>query len=200
MGSRYDPRLALSPKIHVLDVCNADRRLRFRIRRRAPRIVHRPTTIYSLPLSPSLFQWVKWQQCRPRNAEGLVLGWSLQFNHGNLVHSVSIAIFRRRCFLTLISHVVERRIPINIHVFCSFIERICALLIVCNRLQQLGNLHSVMLPRSWLQRVLDRLDVEEAKVQGCRFRRLLQPVGRLIHALHPSAPPGMFNVQIAAPL
>ena len=57
-----------------------------------------------------------------------------------------------------------------------------------------------MLPRSWLQRVLDRLDVEEAKVQGCRFRRLLQPVGRLIHALHPSAPPGMFNVQIAAPL
>src|SRR6266568_856959 len=91
MGSRYVLRLAVSPKTHVLDVCNADSRLRFRIRRRASRIVHRPTTIYSLPLSPTLFQRAKRQQCRPRNAEGLGLGWFLQSGHGNRVHSVSIA-------------------------------------------------------------------------------------------------------------
>jgi hypothetical protein len=53
----------------------------------------------------------------------------------------------------------------------------------------------VLLPRSWLKGVLDRLDVERAKAQGCRFRRLLQPVAHLIHSLHPPADSGMLKQQ-----
>jgi hypothetical protein len=57
--------------------------------------------------------------------------------------------------------------------------------------EQLGNLHSVLLPRSWLKKVLDRLDVKKSKMQSCRFRLLLRPLERLIHSLHPSGPRGM---------
>ncbi len=71
------------------------------------------------------------------------------------------------------------------------------MLIVCNRLQQLGNLHYVILPHSWLKTILDRIDVllREAKLQSCRFRRLLQSLGRLIRSLHGFATSGMFKYQ-----
>lgn len=91
----------------------------------------------------------------------------------------------------LCSHVLERRIPVNIHVFCSFIERVCSMLIVCNCLRRKGNLHGIILPRTWLKASLNIVDVEDAKCQNTFFCfwNLLQPLEKIIHILYfPPAP------------
>jgi len=94
---------------------------------------------------------------------------------------------------TLPSHVLERHIPVNIHVFCSFIERLCSTLIVCNHLRGKGNLHGTILPRTWLKASLDAVDVEDAKCQNTRcFWILLQPLEKLIHILYFPPAPGQW--------
>lgn len=90
---------------------------------------------------------------------------------------------------------MEKRIPINIHVFCTFIEHICALLIVCNRLRRVDNLHSVMLPRSWLKATVDRIDIDKAKLQdSSHFWGLLQPLEALLRSLYFPRYPGKCTV------
>ena len=89
------------------------------------------------------------------------------------------------------SDVLQRKIPVNIHVFCSFIERICSNLIVCNRLRTEGDLHDLVLPRTWLRASLGAIDVKEAKCQdNLYFWDLLEPLERLLHILYFSQAPG----------
>jgi len=82
-------------------------------------------------------------------------------------------------------HVVEERIPVDINVLCSFIERICSYLIVFNRYKYARNLHNVVLPRSWLNRVLRQFNPEDALLQEkSTYWPLLQPLGTLLEALY----------------
>jgi len=82
-------------------------------------------------------------------------------------------------------HVVEERIFVDINVLCSFIERICSYLIVFNRYRYARNLHNIVLPRSWLNRVLRQFNPEDALLQETlSFWPLLQPLGKLLEALY----------------
>ena len=89
--------------------------------------------------------------------------------------------------------VLQRQIPVNIHVFCSFIERICSNLIVCYHLQRKGHLHGVMLPRTWLRASLGAIDVKEAKRQNTScFWDLLEPLERLLNVIYFPQLPGRY--------
>ena len=80
------------------------------------------------------------------------------------------------------SQVMEAKIPVEIGVFCSFIERICGSLIVYNRYQRTGSLHGVTLPRSWLKVILDTFQSTEKDTS--RFWLLLQPLEELLRTLY----------------
>ena len=77
---------------------------------------------------------------------------------------------------------MEGKIPVEIGIFCSFIERICGSWIVYNRYQRTGSLHLVMLPRSWLKVILDTFQPTEKDVPF--FWWLLQPLEELLRALY----------------
>ena len=77
---------------------------------------------------------------------------------------------------------MEAKIPVEIGVFCSFIERICGSIIVYNRYQRTGSLHGVTLPRSWLKVILDTFHSVEK--DSSRFWLLLQPLGELLRMLY----------------
>ena len=83
---------------------------------------------------------------------------------------------------SIYSQVMEAEIPVEIGVFCSFIERICGSLIVYNRYQRTGSLHGVALPRSWLKVVLDTFQSTEK--DALRFWLLLQPLEGLLRTLY----------------
>jgi hypothetical protein len=78
---------------------------------------------------------------------------------------------------------MEAEIPVEIGVFCSFIERICGSLIVYNRYQRTGSLDGVTLPRSWLKVILDTFQSAEEK-DTSRFWLLLQPLEGLLRTLY----------------
>ena len=84
--------------------------------------------------------------------------------------------------IPIYSQVMEAKIPVEIGVFCSFIERICGSIIVYNRYQRTGSLHGVTLPRSWLKVILDTFHSVEK--DSSRFWLLLQPLGELLRMLY----------------
>ncbi|KAF8816728.1 hypothetical protein BYT27DRAFT_7237858 [Phlegmacium glaucopus] len=87
--------------------------------------------------------------------------------------------------ILFIRQVMEAKIPVEIGVFCSFIERICASLIVCNMYRRTGSLHGVTLPRSWLKVILDTFQPTEASGKDSRrFRLLLKPLQELLRELY----------------
>ena len=79
---------------------------------------------------------------------------------------------------SIYSQVMEAKIPVEISIFCSFIERICGSLIVYDRCQRTGSLHGVTLPRSWLKVILDTFQSTEKDTS--HFWLLLQPLERLL--------------------
>jgi hypothetical protein len=79
---------------------------------------------------------------------------------------------------------MEAKIPVEIGVFCSFIERICGSLIVYNRYQRTGSLHGVTLPRSWLKVILDTFQSTVTEKDTSRFGLLLQPLEDLLRTLY----------------
>lgn len=86
---------------------------------------------------------------------------------------------------SIYSQVMEAKIPVEIGVFCSFIERICGSLIVYNRYRRTGSLHGVTLPRSWLKIILDTFQSSEASEKDTlRFWLLLQPLEGLLKTLY----------------
>ena len=84
--------------------------------------------------------------------------------------------------IPIYSQVMEAKIPVEIGVFCSFIERICGSIIVYNRYQRTGSLHGVTLPRSWLKVILDTF--QSVEKDSSRFWLLLQPLGELLRMLY----------------
>ena len=80
---------------------------------------------------------------------------------------------------------MEAKIPVEIGVFCSFIERICGSLIVYNRYRRIESLHGVTLPRSWLKMILDTFHSSEApEKDSSRFWLLLQPLQEILRTLY----------------
>ena len=77
---------------------------------------------------------------------------------------------------------MEAKIPVEIGVFCGFIERICGSLIVYNKYQRTGSLHRVTLPRSWLKVILDTF--QSAEKDASRFWMLLPPLENLLKTLY----------------
>lgn len=84
----------------------------------------------------------------------------------------------------LFSQVMEAKIPVEIGIFCSFIERICGSLIVYNRYQRTGSLHEVALPRSWLKVILDTFKFQPTEKDTSRCGLLLQSLEELLRMLH----------------
>ena len=98
-------------------------------------------------------------------------------------------------------HVMEAKIPVEIGVFCSFIERICGSLIAYNRFRRTGSLHGVTLPRSWLKIILDTFQSTEAFEKDIsRFWLLLQPLEKLLRRLYHNdfSNPGKIHFIISA--
>jgi hypothetical protein len=95
---------------------------------------------------------------------------------------------------------MEAQIPVEIGVFCSFIERICGSLIACNRYRRTGSLHGVALPRSWLKVILDTFHSTEASEKdSSRFWLLLQPLEALLRTLYYNnfSNPGKIEIQLS---
>jgi hypothetical protein len=86
------------------------------------------------------------------------------------------------------SKVMNSKFPVEIGIFCSFIERICGSLIVYNMYQRTGSLHGVTLPRSWLKVILDTFRVHwqstEKDTSTQTFWLLLQPLEELLRTLY----------------
>ena len=85
---------------------------------------------------------------------------------------------------SIYSQVMEAKIPVEIGVFCSFIEHICGSLIVYDRYQRTGSLHGVTLPRSWLKLILDTFQYTDSEKNTSRFWLLLQPLEELLRTLY----------------
>ena len=90
---------------------------------------------------------------------------------------------------TIFRHVMEVKITVDINVFLNFIEKICGLLIVCNRYRWNQSFHNITLPSSWWASILTHFDPFQASQQDGtgRFWLLLQPLGALLHGLYFSA-------------
>jgi len=81
---------------------------------------------------------------------------------------------------------MEAKIPVDINVFLNFIEKICGLLIVCNRYRWNQSFHNITLPSSWLTSILTHFDPVEASQQDGtgRFWLLLPPLRTLLEGLY----------------
>jgi hypothetical protein len=81
---------------------------------------------------------------------------------------------------------MEAKIAVDINVFLNFIEKICGLLIVCNRYRWNQSFHNITLPSSWWASILTYFDSSQASQQDStdRFGLLLQPLHALLHGLY----------------
>ncbi|PPQ78819.1 hypothetical protein CVT25_010688 [Psilocybe cyanescens] len=87
--------------------------------------------------------------------------------------------------ISLIRHVMDAAIPVDINVFMSFIEKICTSLIIFNQYQRTNDLHSITLPRGWIASALKRFDPAEAAQQDTKcFWLLLQPLRAILEGLY----------------
>ncbi|KAF9050293.1 hypothetical protein BJ165DRAFT_1341573 [Panaeolus papilionaceus] len=84
-----------------------------------------------------------------------------------------------------IRHVVSKGLYVDINVFCTFIEKICGLLVVYNTFTYNQGFHNIMLPRSWLKRIMSNFDRQDAvdKHMDC-YDLLLKPLKSLVFRLY----------------
>ena len=61
--------------------------------------------------------------------------------------------------ITPTSHILSKRVSIDIGVLCDFMDYLCGAMVVAKRLQSRGNLHDITLPKSWIIRLVQ--DVEK---------------------------------------
>jgi len=81
---------------------------------------------------------------------------------------------------------MEMQIPVDINVLLSFVEKICGLLIVCNRYRWNQSFHNITLPNSWWASILTHFDSIQASQQDStgRFWLLLLPLSALLRGLY----------------
>ena len=94
--------------------------------------------------------------------------------------------FVPKIIYTIFRHVMEVKIPVDINVFVSFIEKICGLLIVCNRYRWNQSFHNITLPISWWVSILTHFDSFQASQQEStdRLGLILDPLRALLHGLY----------------
>ncbi|EDR08129.1 uncharacterized protein LACBIDRAFT_294434 [Laccaria bicolor S238N-H82] len=68
-----------------------------------------------------------------------------------------------------IKQIMQNRLPVEIGVLCTYIEHLCTLAIVANRVQGTGGLHDVTLPCSWLSKALANFSLGEAADKTINF-------------------------------
>ncbi|KAF9042114.1 hypothetical protein BJ165DRAFT_1529567 [Panaeolus papilionaceus] len=84
-----------------------------------------------------------------------------------------------------IRHVVKKEIKVNINVLCTFIEKICGLLVVHNTFVYHHSFHNITLPHSWLKRILHGFDHQDAVAKKKDFFNLmLEPLNELLWRLY----------------
>ncbi|PPQ98968.1 hypothetical protein CVT24_003464 [Panaeolus cyanescens] len=79
-----------------------------------------------------------------------------------------------------------QEIRVDINVLCTFIEKICGLLVVHNAYEHYQSFHNIMLPHSWLKRIIKEFDHTPnapSKNKQC-FGGMLRPLEVLIQKLH----------------
>ncbi|KAI0638791.1 hypothetical protein C8Q77DRAFT_1044775, partial [Trametes polyzona] len=59
--------------------------------------------------------------------------------------------------ILFVNHILDQRLPIDISVLCDFMDNLCASLVVATRLKTGRTLHDVILPKSWIARVIPAL-------------------------------------------
>ncbi|KAF9523644.1 hypothetical protein CPB83DRAFT_681179 [Crepidotus variabilis] len=86
--------------------------------------------------------------------------------------------------IQFLRHIIDVEAPVNMLVLCSFIERVCSQLVVCNCLQWKGDFHYVTLPRTWLSNLLLDVDLVEVRHQDYSyFWQFLPPIRTLLRTL-----------------
>ncbi|PPQ98969.1 hypothetical protein CVT24_003465 [Panaeolus cyanescens] len=85
-----------------------------------------------------------------------------------------------------IQHVVENSLKVDVNVFCTFIERICGQYGALFKYRRAHNsFHGIMLPRSWLRKIIAEFETLDAKNKACPIPfPLLGPLETLIRTLH----------------
>ena len=91
---------------------------------------------------------------------------------------------------------MQKRLPVEIGVLCTYIEHLCASAVVSNRAQGTGSLHDVTLPRSWLSKALANFSLGEAADKTIDFWLFPPILGDLIKDIYTGIGAGMlkFNV------
>ncbi|TBU42438.1 hypothetical protein BD309DRAFT_866309 [Dichomitus squalens] len=80
------------------------------------------------------------------------------------------------------NHILDNEIPIDIGVLCDFMDHLCGSLLTASRLRKTGNLHDLMLPKSWLLRLVPIIEVLRVKdtqlvtIYKTKISELLEPL------------------------
>jgi hypothetical protein len=78
---------------------------------------------------------------------------------------------------------VQERLPVDLAVLCTIVERLFGLVIMATRYRRLGSLHGVLLPRTWILALWeDFLKFKEGKLAS--LERLAQATGKLLEDIY----------------
>ena len=88
-----------------------------------------------------------------------------------------------RQLLIVLSHILEKKIPVDIGVLCDFMEQLSGSLCMAFRLRANGgNLHDVTLPKSWILRLLP--NVTSLSTKDTQLSCLFKHIGDLLEDIY----------------
>jgi hypothetical protein len=92
------------------------------------------------------------------------------------------------------SHVVEKKVPVDIGVLCNLVDHLCGAFIVEIRQHQMAILHNVTLPRSWYL-TLPIFSAQVGQQDTGQLDTLVAILERLLSQLYASQDAGMLSSQ-----
>ena len=80
------------------------------------------------------------------------------------------------------SHILDKRIPIDVGVLCDFMDHLCGSLLIASRLRTTATLHDLTLTKSWLAHLTPSIEALRTKdtqlvaIYGVEMLHLLEPI------------------------
>ncbi|KAH9172884.1 hypothetical protein EDB89DRAFT_2229130 [Lactarius sanguifluus] len=81
-------------------------------------------------------------------------------------------------------YMVQERLPVDLAVLCTIVERLFGLSIMTTRHRGLGSLHGVLLPRTWIMALWEDFSRFKDKRLPVPLKRLFQAAGKLLEDIY----------------
>ncbi|KAH9022664.1 hypothetical protein EDB84DRAFT_1441149 [Lactarius hengduanensis] len=81
-------------------------------------------------------------------------------------------------------YIVQERLPVDLAVLCTIVERLFGLSIMTTRHRRLGSLHGVLLPRTWIMALWEDFSRVKDKRLPVPLRRLFQAARNLLEDIY----------------